>query len=308
MNISNSSLKQIYYLSRKNYIEEYKRRKENAFWVMETPITMYDKGKPYETNCFYYRTENISKALSRIDKKIKDIRIVYDILSDYAVNMLDNDTIPKELDASFKIEREDVPTSYVEFLVEEPDRIDFSNGLDVLVEYMISIHNGYFKLPETPQNLRNIYDESISKLVDKSATLDGKLFRAHPVYIGNRQGENDEDRLIEQLQEILNFANQTSNNLHPLESTAITHFIFETVHPFYDGNGRLGRLLASAQLAKLGYKEVAYNLSQAIFRNHLTYHASFQKVNKQVYNGDITLFVESFLKIAEQALNIGYDA
>lgn len=116
------------------------------------------------------------------------------------------------------------------------------------------------------------------------------------------------NRLIEQLDEILRLDKDYSEVLHPLELIAIFHLLFEVIHPFYDGNGRMGRLLASAQLVNSGYSYAAFTFSQAIFRNPKSYYANFHKVNRQVYNGDITSFVEYFLNVIELSLNISHGA
>ncbi|HAU98664.1 MAG: hypothetical protein UX04_C0002G0254 [Microgenomates group bacterium GW2011_GWF2_45_18] len=43
------------------------------------------------------------------------------------------------------------------------------------------------------------------------------------------------------------------SSIHPIVASAVLHFGFEKIHPFMDGNGRVGRLLASAFLNKSGY-------------------------------------------------------
>jgi Fic family protein len=46
------------------------------------------------------------------------------------------------------------------------------------------------------------------------------------------------------LEELLEYANRDTD-LHPLVRIGLIHYQFETIHPFLDGNGRLGRLLIS---------------------------------------------------------------
>jgi len=55
---------------------------------------------------------------------------------------------------------------------------------------------------------------------------------------------------------------------HPLVDVAIVHYFFETVHPFSDGNGRLGRLLIILYLASAGYLESPYIYPSAYFNRH----------------------------------------
>lgn len=43
---------------------------------------------------------------------------------------------------------------------------------------------------------------------------------------------------------------------HPVRRAAVFHLLFESIHPFIDGNGRTGRLLVNFELVKAGYPPI----------------------------------------------------
>lgn len=53
----------------------------------------------------------------------------------------------------------------------------------------------------------------------------------------------DKQEILDLLSNFINHYNQDASDLSPLISMAILHYQFESIHPFYDGNGRTGRIL-----------------------------------------------------------------
>ncbi len=86
-------------------------------------------------------------------------------------------------------------------------------------------------------------------------------YRECGVYLGDRsrgvQGARfipppggDEVKLA--MSDLEKFVNQSYDKIPPLFVIALTHYQFETIHPFRDGNGRIGRVLISRSLVKEG--------------------------------------------------------
>ncbi len=63
------------------------------------------------------------------------------------------------------------------------------------------------------------------------------------------------DRLLTALSDLEKFVNEPHDRIPPLFVVALMHYQFETIHPFRDGNGRIGRVLISRSLVKEGLLE-----------------------------------------------------
>lgn len=80
------------------------------------------------------------------------------------------------------------------------------------------------------------------------------------------------ERVSDLMSDLETFLHDESIHVHPLLKIAIAHYQFETIHPFLDGNGRLGRLMISLYLASesLLIKPALY-LSDYFERNKTAY-------------------------------------
>ncbi|WP_254807858.1 Fic family protein [Natronosalvus amylolyticus] len=97
---------------------------------------------------------------------------------------------------------------------------------------------------------------------------------------------------------------RTGGSYHPLIDIALTHYQFETVHPYGDGNGRLGRLLITLQLYDQAYLEqpILY-LSEYFNRHKETYVDRMNAVRKHgEWDAWLEFFVTGLRHQAEEAL------
>ncbi len=83
--------------------------------------------------------------------------------------------------------------------------------------------------------------------------------------------------------------------IHPLVRIAVSHYQFEVLHPFTDGNGRIGRLLAILQLIEAGVLEApVINLSPYIEVRRDRYIDLLERVSAEgAWDDWITFFVEA---------------
>ncbi len=64
------------------------------------------------------------------------------------------------------------------------------------------------------------------------------------------------------IHQLIDWFNDPTNLLHPIEKAALFHARYETIHPFSDGNGRTGRLLLNYMLVREGYWPVNIRYAQ----------------------------------------------
>lgn len=80
------------------------------------------------------------------------------------------------------------------------------------------------------------------------------------------------ERVPDLMSDLEKFLHTQDHFVHPLIRIAIAHYQFETIHPFLDGNGRLGRLMISLYLASEGLlNKPSLYLSDYFERNKTAY-------------------------------------
>lgn len=70
------------------------------------------------------------------------------------------------------------------------------------------------------------------------------------------------------MHELEKFVNTEHEKIPPLFAVAMTHYQFETIHPFSDGNGRIGRVLISRSMVKEGLLEQPVVYISAYINEH----------------------------------------
>ena len=89
----------------------------------------------------------------------------------------------------------------------------------------------------------------------------------------------------------------------PLVKIALAHVQFETIHPFLDGNGRVGRLLITFLLTECGvlHKPVLY-LSHYFKRHRQAYYEHLQAVRTRgAWEAWLTFFLRGVVEVAAEA-------
>ncbi len=94
------------------------------------------------------------------------------------------------------------------------------------------------------------------------------------------------------------FNNTGSEDPGPVVKSGIAHLYFESIHPFEDGNGRIGRALSQKVLSQYLERSILIALSHILEKNKKLYYRSLHLNSKEI---DITGWLAYFSQTILQA-------
>ena len=145
-----------------------------------------------------------------------------------------------------------------------------------------------------PQDIREV--KNAYEVYERMSALDPynvkNLLLAHRIMM---DGLVKEAELISQL-----FTWMKQSKMHPLVKSCIFHYEFEFIHPFADGNGRMGRLWQSLILQKWRPFFAWLPIETLIHENQDGYYGALNVSN---VGGESTAFVTFMLRIIRDALD-----
>ncbi|MBL4694811.1 Fic family protein [Candidatus Gracilibacteria bacterium] len=170
---------------------------------------------------------------------------------------------------------------------------------DDILYYIKALHYGMQRIKTFPISLRLI-KELHSKLMDgarASHYADPGNFRKTQNWIGGTLPSNASyvpppaHEIKRTLGDLEKFIYEEKTYL-PLIHSALIHAQFESIHPFLDGNGRMGRLLITMLWTQREILEKPVLFLSSYFKKHQKIY--YQKL-QNYHEGDITAWVEFFL-------------
>lgn len=238
----------------------------------------------------------VFKLLSTADRQLGRL----DMYSEHVnIELFISMHIAKEATQSSKIEG--TQTNIEEaFLDKDEISIEKRNDWEEVQNYIEAMNNAVELLGKLPFSSRLI--KMTHKILLQGVRGENRMpgeFRKSQNWIG---GASINDAVFippvhtsvpELISDLENFANDLSNPLPDLLKIALIHYQFETIHPFLDGNGRIGRLLITLYLVSKGIlkKPILY-LSDFFERNRTLYYDNLMRVRT---HNDLNQWFKFFL-------------
>ncbi len=248
----------------------------------------YKKAYEYEyflpekiNHSFFWTDEVINELLEKASLKLGELNAFSRFIPD--IDMFIMMHIYKEAVVSSRIEG--TQTNIEDALIEEEDiQPEKRDDRKEVINYVTAMNVAIEKLKQLPLSnrlIRETHQILLSSVRGKHKTP-GE-FRTSQNWIGGATLKDavfippDHPELAELLSDFEFFLHNSKINIPHLVRIAIAHYQFETIHPFQDGNGRIGRLLITL-----------YLVSNNLLEKPLLYLSEFLEKNKTLYYDNLT--------------------
>ena len=297
-------LSKLYY-QKVNTEEELSKRLENpCVYKTSLYISPILRGERIleKVELFFLPIKNVLVLQDEIIQNSKDILNLSDDLPKIALNYCIREIMVNEIIKNNGIEGVYTTKKDIYESMSSTKKYRFSG---IVKKYKQITENKIEKI-NSAKEIRKIYDEIFSEevMTNSGNELDGKLFRKGLVYVEDSSMKNvhledsTEELILEHIENLIEFMNKKDINF--LLKACITHYYFEYIHPFYDGNGRFGRLIFSMYLARKLDVFTGLSLSYAIFSEKTKYSKLFLNTSSSKNFGEITFFLVGMLELIKK--------
>lgn len=183
---------------------------------------------------------------------------------------------------------------------------EVSNYMDALEHGLERLRGGF---PLSLRLLREMHEHLLRR--GRGSSKAPGDFRKTPVWVGGPSPDRagfvppPADHVADCLGELEKFIHATDDGISPLARAGLAHVQFETIHPFLDGNGRLGRLLIVMMLCDAGLlDEPSLYLSLYFKSRRDEYYHRLDAVRKSGdWEGWLGFFFEGIAATSSQAVD-----
>lgn len=248
-------------------------------------------------------TKRILKQLSRTSRALAELKGVAQTMPNQ--NILINAIMINEAKTSSGIEN--IVTTHDEIYKALIRTNNTSQAAKEVVNYRGAIWEGYNLIREKEMINTNIIVRIQEKIEHNQAGIrstSGTVLKDDVTNEIVYTPPQNKDEILQYMKNLEEYINNDDDMVDPLIKLAIIHYQFESIHPFYDGNGRTGRILNILYmiLKDLLDAPILY-LSKYIIRNKAEYYRLFKETREtQNYENWIIYILVGIEEMAEETI------
>lgn len=249
-------------------------------------------------------TRRVLKQLSRTSRALAELKGVAQTIPNQ--NILINAIMINEAKTSSSIEN--IVTTHDEIYKAMVKVTDATPAAKEVADYRTAIWEGYNLVKNKQMLNTNIIVKIQEKLEHNQAGIRSTL----GTVIKNTTTDEviytppqDKEEILKYMKNLEEYINNDDDMVDPLIKLAMIHYQFESIHPFYDGNGRTGRIINILYLVLKGLIDtpILY-LSKYIIRNKLEYYKLFQETRKTGQFEDWIIYIlVGIEEMSEETIN-----
>ena len=197
-------------------------------------------------------TKMVLKQLARSHRVLAELKGFADTMPNKNI-LINAVTINEAKDSS---EIENIITTHDD-LFKAMSQENYNNpAAKEVVNYRMALWHGYEMIKERQVLTTNMIID-IQELIEKNRAGIRKL--PGTVLLNETTGEvvytppSGEQEILSLMSNLEQYVNEDYDTIDPLIKLAVIHYQFESIHPFYDGNGRTGRIINVLYLASRSY-------------------------------------------------------
>ena len=247
---------------------------------------------------FFNQSLDVTNQVIELNTKIVRLDCLIDSFSSFSKKQIIQSFLIDEIQSTNKIEnlfstKHDVLKAINDLTTSKNVKI-----ISIANAYKLLLKHGGSKI-NSCLDIRSLYEIVLKNTIEKEDFPDGMYFRKGPVYITNgikpiHTGVYGEKNINKGMEEFIHCYN-SKNELYV--RMILCHFMFEYIHPYYDGNGRLGRFLFSNGVYSEARSYFSFAIAIAFLREKSKYYKAFEKANDKYEFGCLNAYVETILKI-----------
>lgn len=250
-------------------------------------------------------TTRVLKQLSRSHRALAELKGYADTIPNKNI-LINTVTINEAKDSS---EIENIITTHDELFRAMSHKGYENPAAKEVVSYRTALWKGYELVKENQILTTNMIID-IQEIIENSNAGVRKL--PGTTLTNQNTGEivytppSGETEILNLMSNLEKYINEDLDNVDPLVKLAVIHFQFESIHPFYDGNGRTGRIINVLYLVlkDLLDSPILY-LSKFIIRNKSSYYKLLQEVRTEGKWEEWVLFIlDGIEQTSEETLKL----